>query len=236
MKTNKIAIQAAFVMIFGAAVCSAQAALFNAGEILTINSGVPAYDSNGYLVNVSSGSWFGCDCNGNSVISGSEKTPLSQGTTGIRIGYAQPAGSAGHPGNPLLTDTNAIDAPWSFFGNTGMQFTASPVTGDTVTGLDFTGWRWRWLIYDTDMGSGAWGAGFTNGVANITWDGIYGHSYVLDYAATVPHGSPTGIGDVKMKLHLEGIVNAVPIPAAVWQFGSGLIGLFGLGRRKGVRT
>jgi hypothetical protein len=236
MKTNRTAIQVAFVLAFGALAPVTQAAVFNTGDILTISSGVPTYDTNGNSINVVSGSWFGCDCNANSNITGTEKTPLSQGTTGIIIGYAQPAGSASHAGAPLATDTNAIDTPWSFFGNTGMHFTASPVTGDTITGLDFTGWRWSWNGIYENMGGGAWGAGFTNGVANISWDGIYGHAYTLDYAATVPLLSPTGFGGVKYKLHLEGTVNAVPIPTAVWLFGSGLVGLFSLARRKRVRA
>ncbi len=33
-------------------------------------------------------------------------------------------------------------------------------------------------------------------------------------------------------LELGGTVNVVPVPAAVWLFGSGLIGLAGLARRK----
>ncbi len=48
--------------------------------------------------------------------------------------------------------------------------------------------------------------------------------------------SGCGIGGIDMSgtvaLELGGTVNVVPVPAAVWLFGSGLIGLAGLARRK----
>jgi len=54
---------------------------------------------------------------------------------------------------------------------------------------------------------------------------------VLDYSATLPSNA-ANYGNVKYKLHLEGTISAVPVPAAVWLFGSGLIGLTGMARRK----
>jgi hypothetical protein len=57
----------------------------------------------------------------------------------------------------------------------------------------------------------------------------------LTYRATIPKGSTTGFGGVSYKLVLKGgHVSAVPVPAAVWLFGSGLIGLTGLAKRKKV--
>ena len=56
---------------------------------------------------------------------------------------------------------------------------------------------------------------------------------------TNPDGSfncdPSGFTcGVNYFLHLEGVVNAAPVPApaALWLFGSGLLGLIGVARRK----
>lgn len=76
---------------------------------------------------------------------------------------------------------------------------------------------------------------FANGVGNFTWSGLCGTACTLSYRATVPLGDPSGVGNVKYELHLEGIVNAapeVPVPAAAWLLGSGLFGMMGIGRRK----
>lgn len=73
---------------------------------------------------------------------------------------------------------------------------------------------------------------FTNGNAQFVWDSIYSHAYILNYGATVPPGDPSGTGGFRYFLHLEGTVQAVPVPAAAWLFGSGLLGLLGLGRRR----
>ena len=55
-------------------------------------------------------------------------------------------------------------------------------------------------------------------------------SYTLD---AIFHVAGAGFTTVSYALHLEGTV--VPIPAAVWLFGSGLLGLGGLvARRKKV--
>ena len=216
MKIKKTIIQSAFVLVAGTTAISSHAAVLNNGDILSINAGITAVDSNGYTTNVTA-SWFGIDTNVNGVLDGSEKWALSQGTTGIKIGATQTAG--------------AIDAPGIFFGNSSVHHTASAITGDTVNGLDFSGWRWIFAGNDINMGSGAWGAGFTNGKANFVWDGVYGHAYTLDYAATIPARDPCGCAG-QYRLHLEGNVNAVPVPAAFWLFGSGMVGLFGLIRRR----
>ena len=58
-------------------------------------------------------------------------------------------------------------------------------------------------------------------------------TYSLEYNATVPYGDPSGFGGVQYALHLEGTIGAaVPVPAAAWLFGSGLLGLVGVARRR----
>jgi hypothetical protein len=212
-----------------AAAANVHAASLNPGDVLTLDAGVAVHEAGDYLVDVSSGSWFAIDMNANRKIAGSEKTALSQGTTGIVIGLATAAG-ASHVGTPTAGDTNAITAPWEFFGNTGSDFTSVGITGSTEAGLDFSGWSLTFAGVAYEMGSGAWESGFTDGVANFAWDGSYGSRYTLDYAATVPYdnsGPVTGFGSVEYRLHLEGTVQAVP-EASSWGMmlaGLGLVGL-----------
>ena len=234
---KKTTISAALAAVLGVTAYGAQAAAVNNGDTLSIASGVPLLDTNGNQVNISSGSYFGMDSNGNGKISGTEKVALQEGTTGLVIGTTTTAG-ASHGGQVVAGDTNAITAPWEFFGNTGSDYVTTAVTGDTTAGLDLSGWTVTWNgIAAIPMNTGAWETGFTNGVANFTWNGTDGGAYSLDYSATVPTGDPSGFGDVFYHLHLEGTAAlagapAVPVPAAVWLFGSGLMGLVGVARRK----
>jgi hypothetical protein len=77
-------------------------------------------------------------------------------------------------------------------------------------------------------------AGYGNGIGLFNWDGVYGHAYTLDYTATVATGHPSGFGDVRYALHLEGVV-AVP-EASTWGMmlaGLGLVGVAARARRQG---
>lgn len=232
---NKTTIHVSLALILGTCAMSTHAATVYTGDRLTIDSGIYTYDTYGNISNVSSGSWFGCDCNGNSSISGVEKTALHQGTEGFIIGVIQPTGTPTHPGPPTASDWNRITAPYIWYGNTAQEYTTSPITGSTETGLDFSGFNWPWNgIEDIPFGTGAWGAGFSDGIANFVWDGIYGHAYTLDYRLTVAPGDPSGFGGVRFAYHFEGTVEAVPIPAAAWLLGSGLLALVGAAQRKKI--
>ncbi len=237
MDIDKTVLKAALATVLGIAAIGAQAAVFNTNDVLTINPGVVSYDSNGNPTNATV-SWFGIDTNGNIKVTGTEKVALSMGTNGIVIGAVTTAG-ASHAGAPVPGDTNAITAPWNWFGNTGSDYNTVAITGSTTSGLNFSGWTMTWAgIPAINMGGGAWGAGFSNGVANIVWSGVYGTAYTLEYAATIPIGDASGFGGCVYMLHLEGIANAattVPVPAAAWLFGSGLLALVAGARRNRVR-
>lgn len=225
--------QVAFTVAASFTAISLQAAVVKTGDQLTIHSGFTTSSSYGGTF-VTAGSYFGCDCNGNGTILPNERTVLKQGTEGFIIGVIQGTGSPTHSGAPNETDWNRITAPYSWYGSTAQEYTTSPITGSTEAGLDFSGFNWPWNgIEDIPFGTGAWGEGFTNGIANFVWDGVYGHAYTLDYRTTIEQGSPTGIGGVQFEYHFEGtVVSAVPVPAAVWLFGSGLLGLIGFARRQ----
>lgn len=163
------------------------------------------------------------------------------GNDGLILGTTQFA-SGSHSGPPNGTENPGIDQPWLFFGNTGMHFTTAPTNVLSAAGntadIDFSGWSVTWNSIPTiNMGGGAWGAN-ANGVANVTCgvDCGDGDTYRLLYTATVPLGDPSNFGGVRYRLTLTGTITApvseVPLPAAVWLLGSGLLGLVGVARRK----
>lgn len=213
-------------------VTGAHAVSLNPGDILALDAGVTVYNASGDPTDVASGSWFALDMNGSMTISGYEKVALSQGTTGVVIGQTTAPG-ASHAGGILPGDTNAISAPWELFGNTGSDFTTVGIAGGIGAGLDFSGWSVTYNGVVSSLGSGAWGAGFTDGVANFAWDGQYGGHYTLDYAATVPipQGSVGPFGSTLYRLHLEGTVQAVP-EASSWGMMLAGLGLVGVAARR----
>jgi len=154
------------------------------------------------------------------------------GTGGIITGSAQSPGDIG---------------VWNWTGNLGYDHTASPAdvlsaSGSSAT-LDMSGWSVAFLGLVIDAGSGAWNdaangwTGNVDGVGQITCavDCGDGDSYVLQYTATIPDGDPSGFGNVHFGWRIQGTVSAVPIPAAAWLFGSGLLMLIGSSKRNELR-
>lgn len=151
----------------------------------------------------------------------------------IHLGTAQTS-SGQHTGFPNGTESPAIDNPWTFLGNAAMHTLTTGVSvisdlgGGTFT-LDFSGRGINWG--DFGPGGAAGGTIPMGGVATITCSTTTcsdSSTYVLDMAVH----APVVFTSAPYTLHLEGIVNAVPVPAAAWLFGSGLVGLVGAARRR----
>ena len=219
--------------VMGAVPLVPQAAMLNAGDVLTITPGVA--DPNGYN-GVTSGSYFVLDRDNDNFVLVHTMTALNAGTEGLVIGRPQAPG----------------EIVWATGSTTPDDYyTTLPVSGGMTGGLNFSGWTRRWLGYNSPLGSGAWtpsncseaqldcvGQVFSNGVANFFWSGVYGDPYELFYTARFDDRDPTGVMNVNYMLHLEGVVlaAAVPLPPAMWLFGSGLLGLVGLARKRAVRS
>lgn len=181
---------------------------------------------------IGNGSFFAVDADANSQIDATEKTPLSQGATGILIGT--PAHTPG-----------AITAPWVFLGETGYDWTSGTAVSGGTGGLDMRGWRVSWHGQDIGLGAGAWQVlnassgmptgGYLDGVGIFEWSGVYWDTYTLDYTATPQDGAFRGI---QWAIHLEGTV--VPVPEAstygMMLAGLGLVGLAAVRRRKSSRV
>ena len=153
---------------------------------------------------------------------------------GVIVGSTQPA-SGSHPGAPDGSESPSIDQPHDWFGGTGMFGSESATSilsasANTAT-LDFSGLVWDWNgVNDIHMYDATFGDA---GIATLTC-GVNcsnGDRYILDYAGHIRSGDG-GLGGELVLLHLEGTISAVPIPAAVWLFGSGLLGLIGFVRPK----
>ncbi len=225
---KKLILSTAIVAALGVGVSTSASAALVSNSTLNLSPSVLG----GYYGNVIvSGSYFAMDNDGDGIFAKSERVGLAPGTDGgIKLGAAQGYGtSTGSGATLVITAPGGVDAGWSFFSAAGWQTHAAGtinVATDDGAGnvtLDMTGWNVHWNGGDIDMGTGA-AAVVTCGV-----DCGNGDTYSLDYTAIVPSGGFTGVA---YQLHTEGTVSAVPVPAAVWLFGSGLLGLVGIARRK----
>lgn len=227
---NKKLICGTLGVVLGSAALTLQAAVLQAGDLLTIVPGVySGYDANGNPLGIAGGSWFGVDTNGDNAISEKERWTTNPGSAGGLI-----VGTTQTPGE--------IERSQFFGFDTQLYTVTAPTSGDGT--LDFSGLRWWWGTTNWTFSGGAWtptnaadyGAptsGYADGVALFSWSGVYGDSFSLWYSTREPLGSPTGCGGCRFFWHLEGtVVSAVPVPAAAWLFGSGLLAMFGWRMRR----
>lgn len=184
------------------------------------------------------GSYFGLDNNGNGVLEDIEKTFMTPGYDGgIILGQTQPADGVILPA--IYPPLNGIDDPWAFYNGVGWHETSSPVNVVNDLGvtkeLDFSGWNMNTSLPGYNFMLGGDTMLGDTGLATITCETsncANGELFLLDYTAHIPSGDPSGFGGMLYNLHLEGTISAVPVPAAIWLFGSGLLGLIGFARRK----
>ena len=102
---------------------------------------------------------------------------------------------------------------YMFYQNMGGSFNDNKTGTQTVDGVELTGiqsFYWSGTAYASNP-TNAWAFDFS--------DGIQFNGAKIDPGG---HGWAVRAGDV----------SAVPVPAAVWLFGSGLLGLVGMARRK----
>jgi len=249
---NKTQLTTAVALALGATSFGAQANLttsavleFSAGGAGTVScllGTTPPCTNPLFNVTDIVGSFFSMDSDGSGSVQISEKVPMSM-VNGIHIGTVQGA-SGSHTGGPNGSETPNIDNPWNFFSNTGMSQTTSPITETAPGQLDFSGWGVTWAgIPNIPMGGDTANFAGDTGIATITCSTAScsdSSTFVLDYAAHVPLGDPSMFGGVPYALHLEGhvagAVSSVPVPAAAWLMGSGLLGLVGVARRRKAKV
>lgn len=173
------------------------------------------------------GSYFAIDTNANG-IEPVEKTPIGS-FNGIHVGSVQSA-SGSHDGPINGIENPNIDDPWLFLGAVGMHQTTSPITATSVTAngatLDMSGWGWTW---NGIPGIPLVQQGAATMVCTAGTSCSDTSSYTLDAAF---HFNGAGFTTAPYVLHLEGHISSVPLPAAAWLFGIGLLGLSGISRRK----
>ena len=182
-------------------------------------------------------------------------TPLNPGTDGgLILGKGQKSG--GQETNPLGTGNGEIVNVWSYGANWGTFFTFPSDTGNVFDDQSCTGagcgsntaprltnlavWDTAWNKLVIPMGSAR---GCDKEVlTNCTADqvaGIFVRSWKIDPPGSDPRNyellysqvAPAGFPNFPYELILRGTV-VVPLPAAVWLFGTGLVGLAAVARRK----
>ena len=226
MKIKNMVINTVMVSSLGVVSMNADAAL-TTGTLLSINAGQftctlgPSCD--GPYLGVT-GSWMALDIYGDGVIDPVDQAPLIPGTDGgIILGQTQMPGE--------------ID-DWTYLAVTGNgHYTTSPINVVNDMGatkeLDFSGWNYQFNGFGGPVGDvDNFGDSLLATISCETAACAHGEAFTLEYTAHIPVGDPVGFGGVLYGLHLEGTISAVPVPAAVWLFGSGLIGLAGFARKK----
>ncbi|RKZ59318.1 MAG: hypothetical protein DRQ44_13825 [Gammaproteobacteria bacterium] len=157
--------------------------------------------------------YFAIDNDFSGLFEESERTGIEAGLQGgIVLGAVQSLGD--------------IDAAWSISGFLGYHTQAGTISiasddGEGNVTIDMTGWKVNYNGGDIDLEHGD----FATVICGI--DCSNGDTFVLEYSSIIPSGTASP----DYHLHLSGTISAVPVPAAVWLFGSGLIGLICAARR-----
>ncbi|VAW68720.1 hypothetical protein MNBD_GAMMA09-1864 [hydrothermal vent metagenome] len=191
------------------------ASAFNNGDILAFKAGVVTClvptdpTSSCYSgTTVETGSYFAMDLNNDGQFSSTERTAIAVGSDGgIVIGLIQTAGGS-HSGCPTGSEISPVDAPWCFFGRTGMHQTVGlPVLDKGDNTLDFSGWGISWDgIANIPLGGDPANFPEDTGLATVSCANTpctVADSYVIDYTSHVPANDPSAFRTVAYQLHLE---------------------------------
>ncbi|MEW6330268.1 MAG: hypothetical protein AB1560_02305 [Pseudomonadota bacterium] len=216
MKKSYFIASASAVLLF-LAHASAQAASIAA---LTIDGYIDSGIVGSYPVNATY-SWISNLFPANTVPHSWTQAPGTDG--GILIGQAQP-------------NTGEITAPRPMYNQDSWLYSVgNGVTVNSVDGaLNFQDMRMYWGGTILDLGNAPGTNPIIPLVADINalsgtengWQWLSDNSYQLLYHSV---GS---CSECQLTIHLYGSVVPVPIPAAAWLFGFGLMGLLGLARRR----
>lgn len=154
-------------------------------------------------------------------------------------GVATTNGNAGNVWNPAMTPgagsllAGSMDGIYNYAANNNTFLSASnsyASPSGSVTGfIGSNAWGY------TFGSAAAWGSGFNNSLTGLT-GGMKMSFAAIDLPTdTVSMSTFAGTWSVDAAAGtLNYTVSAVPVPAAVWLLGSGLLGLVGISRRKKV--
>lgn len=163
--------------------------------------------------------------------------------TNLVGGYIGAGGAGLHETIPdpyRIAGLQWLDYPMNFYtaaaslediNNPAGTYPGGPVPGgvlDDASGtitMDLSSWFRNWHEYDQMTGTGR-NDGYTSALATGIWNPTT-HVYILHWDSRTLGPPCLRPGGCVTHWTLEGTASPVPLPAAIWLFSSGLLGLFG---------